>query len=51
MMMPAMTSVPVKEMEERTGQQQEVGQQAQGVAPMLAQQVEATDEQDRQAKQ
>jgi hypothetical protein len=50
-MMAAVTSMPMKEMEKRTSQQQQVGQQSHGVSPMFAQHVEAADEQDRQAKQ
>jgi hypothetical protein len=47
----AITSMSMKEMKERTREQQQIGQQPDDVSPVFAQDIECADKQDRRAKQ
>jgi hypothetical protein len=50
-MMTAMISMSMEKMEQRTGQQKQIRQEAGDVAPMFAQYIEGADEGERRAKQ
>jgi hypothetical protein len=49
-MMPAMTSMSMEKMEQRTGQEKQIRQETGDVPPMFSQHIEGADEGDRHAE-